>query len=161
MKTSKLMRTVERRTTQEMAFPDQALNRSMRSRNLCNSPLYDIERGPGRPGPREDRSKYRLVPDYTFGRLSKDSWSGSLRLMVSAHGKTRSAHAFCDFRIATKSGLSFDSPAMTLSHAASWLSRTDCGVFMNLMLWARSLAWSSEFLAIWIHSPSADAACID
>src|SRR6059036_2076388 len=82
-------------------------------------------------------------------------------LILSAHGKMRSAQARCDLRIATKSGLSFDSVAITESQALSWLSRTDCGVTMMLMPRATSFAQSSEFLAICSHSPSAEAAMID
>jgi hypothetical protein len=57
-----------------------------------------------------------------------ETLSGVGMLIVSAHGKRRWAHFFCESRMATKSALSLDSAAMTVSHAFSCASRTDCGV---------------------------------
>src|SRR5437867_8028173 len=94
-----------------------------------------VAQGPVRIG-----SSVRLRMGQTFGRASNETGSGVRMLIVSAQGKTLSAQAFCDFRIATYSGLSFDSAVLTASHALSWLSRTDCGVLMNLTPRARSFA---------------------
>src|SRR5712664_3645853 len=116
MATSKLMRSVLMSTSHETAFPDQELNRSMASSARCKlrAPLTTphgalVAQGPVRIGPMTGRSRY------TFGRAAYDTGSGVRMLIVSAQGKTFSAQAFCDLRIATYSGLSFDSDALTVS----------------------------------------------
>src|SRR6267142_663158 len=78
MATSKLIRMVESRTTQEMALPDQELNRSIDNSTRCIRPLLHIGRGPGRPGPRQDRHFAGCANGSDFwprvvGRLVRDA----------------------------------------------------------------------------------------
>src|SRR6266550_1010648 len=77
MTTSKLMSTVETTTTQEMALPDHALNRSIVSSSLCIRSLYAstgalVAQGPVRIDTRQIVSPLDLRPR-VVGRLVRDA----------------------------------------------------------------------------------------
>src|SRR5512132_329376 len=128
------MRSVLTSTSHEMAFPVQALSRSIAKSSRCtlSPPVSSHGRKTGPSVAQEPRQDTCALGCYLNIALY-ETGSGVGMLIASAHGKTRCAHAFCESSILTNSGLPCDSLAMTASHALSSASRTDCGVLMILI----------------------------